>query len=701
MTRRHEHRHTHTQAAVCAFFRLCQWYFSFFLSLCRATHDTSIVLFVGEKKGSLPSKVNLCQFVSPLDIVTGHIHYKTTYACEGKQLDLSCSDGQMIHLVRANYGRFSLSICNPSGQIDLSVNCMSYKSYLIMQDRCSQSSNCSIVVSSKTFGDPCPGTSKYLEVQYHCAHPTSVADTVAVNGGDINPHHHNNNTGANLGASTATTAPVIVTTRKSPASSNRDSDTFSSSSSSSSSTSPDTGALAPPPQSPFNGQHATVATSLKAPYETSSSAQQINNNNSASISATTTITSVVSSPSRGGANGTPPSASVSSSRSIAAVVTFRPNEPPPTATGGDHHPYHVSPKVTRPVGGSQFPTEIIGDKFNPRQRAPVPPVPETSLPPWLETANGDSNYAKTLDDLFGGKDSSGESSSSSSDVNNASPVANDDDDDGMMSMAIALFFIVFFLVLATFGLIYCILRSDHVRSRKLVSRIPFITCLFGPDISSDVEVEKVSSVVQSSAYGTTSGTSGPVSFPIIATRVPTQITSTSATGFESPSSSASSLNVKGANCSLGVSSTSNQQQLTSPVRLIHVNSPASTGSAWNFPSSLPFICILLLLSPLPLPLPLCILPSRPVHLEPSLCIVLSSHPLSSSSSSFFSPLHAISDSSSVASCVSLYLLVSLSFLFSFFFLFFFFLIFPILLSSSSSTDEHELSCTRSLSPYLT
>ncbi|RWS31962.1 Galactose binding lectin domain containing protein 1-like protein [Leptotrombidium deliense] len=98
------------------------------------------------------------------------IHYKTTYACEGNPLHLHCEEGRHIHLDRANYGRFSISICNDGGRLDWSVNCMSYRSFLIMQDRCSQKSNCSVLVSSKMFGDPCPGTLKYLEVQYHCAH---------------------------------------------------------------------------------------------------------------------------------------------------------------------------------------------------------------------------------------------------------------------------------------------------------------------------------------------------------------------------------------------------------------------------------------------------------------------------------------------------------------------------------------------------
>ncbi|XP_075680058.1 latrophilin Cirl-like isoform X3 [Dermatophagoides pteronyssinus] len=96
------------------------------------------------------------------------IQYKTTYACEHRELQLNCEPNESIHLVRANYGRFSLSICNEGGRLDLSVMCMSYRSFLIMSDRCSNKSSCSVIVSSKLFDDPCPGTAKYLEVQYHC-----------------------------------------------------------------------------------------------------------------------------------------------------------------------------------------------------------------------------------------------------------------------------------------------------------------------------------------------------------------------------------------------------------------------------------------------------------------------------------------------------------------------------------------------------
>ncbi|XP_067138974.1 latrophilin Cirl-like isoform X4 [Centruroides vittatus] len=94
--------------------------------------------------------------------------YRTAYACEGSELHISCDEGHLIHLIRANYGRFSISICNEHGSLDWSVDCTSHRSYYVVYERCSLMSSCTIAVTSETFGDPCPGTYKYLEVQYRC-----------------------------------------------------------------------------------------------------------------------------------------------------------------------------------------------------------------------------------------------------------------------------------------------------------------------------------------------------------------------------------------------------------------------------------------------------------------------------------------------------------------------------------------------------
>ncbi|KAL0810102.1 hypothetical protein ABMA28_010908 [Loxostege sticticalis] len=102
--------------------------------------------------------------------------YETAYACEGKTLKIGCSEGSVIHLIRANYGRFSITICNDHGNIDWSVNCMSTRSLRVLHSRCSMHQNCSILASTNVFGDPCPNTLKYLEAHYQCV-PASTTST--------------------------------------------------------------------------------------------------------------------------------------------------------------------------------------------------------------------------------------------------------------------------------------------------------------------------------------------------------------------------------------------------------------------------------------------------------------------------------------------------------------------------------------------
>lgn len=61
--------------------------------------------------------------------------YETAYACEGKVLAIDCALGESINLIRANYGRFSITICNEHGNVDWSVNCMSDRSLHVLNTR--------------------------------------------------------------------------------------------------------------------------------------------------------------------------------------------------------------------------------------------------------------------------------------------------------------------------------------------------------------------------------------------------------------------------------------------------------------------------------------------------------------------------------------------------------------------------------------
>ena len=93
---------------------------------------------------------------------------KTSYACQGDRLDLQCPQGTVIKVMRANYGRFSVGICNEHGITDWSVNCMSPRTLRVIRARCQGGAHCHVPVDSTIFGDPCPGTFKYIEVHYSC-----------------------------------------------------------------------------------------------------------------------------------------------------------------------------------------------------------------------------------------------------------------------------------------------------------------------------------------------------------------------------------------------------------------------------------------------------------------------------------------------------------------------------------------------------
>ena len=76
----------------------------------------------------------------PLDNIFQHFIFsgperRTKYGCEGSLLELECEEGAVINLVRANYGRFSISICNGEGNTAWSVNCMEPRTLRIINTR--------------------------------------------------------------------------------------------------------------------------------------------------------------------------------------------------------------------------------------------------------------------------------------------------------------------------------------------------------------------------------------------------------------------------------------------------------------------------------------------------------------------------------------------------------------------------------------
>jgi latrophilin 1 len=48
---------------------------------------------------------------------------------------ITCEASETIQVIRANYGRFSIAICNKHGYTDWSVNCMSPRTTRVLQNR--------------------------------------------------------------------------------------------------------------------------------------------------------------------------------------------------------------------------------------------------------------------------------------------------------------------------------------------------------------------------------------------------------------------------------------------------------------------------------------------------------------------------------------------------------------------------------------
>ncbi|XP_018113650.1 adhesion G protein-coupled receptor L2 isoform X11 [Xenopus laevis] len=89
-------------------------------------------------------------------------------ACEGYPIDLRCPGSDVIMVESANYGRTDDKICDADPFQMENTDCHLPDAYKIMSQRCNNRTQCVVVTGSDVFPDPCPGTYKYLEVQYEC-----------------------------------------------------------------------------------------------------------------------------------------------------------------------------------------------------------------------------------------------------------------------------------------------------------------------------------------------------------------------------------------------------------------------------------------------------------------------------------------------------------------------------------------------------
>lgn len=61
---------------------------------------------------------------------------ESVHACEGDDLRIECqADDEVIRIIRANFGRFSIAVCNEDVRTNISVNCFSPESTQIVSQR--------------------------------------------------------------------------------------------------------------------------------------------------------------------------------------------------------------------------------------------------------------------------------------------------------------------------------------------------------------------------------------------------------------------------------------------------------------------------------------------------------------------------------------------------------------------------------------
>ncbi|XP_019900810.2 adhesion G protein-coupled receptor L2 isoform X1 [Esox lucius] len=106
-------------------------------------------------------------------------------SCEGYAIDLRCPGADVIMIETANYGRTDDKICDADPFQMENVNCYLPDAYKIISQRCNNRTQCVVVTGSDVFPDPCPGTYKYLEVQYECV-PYKVEQKVFICPGTLN-----------------------------------------------------------------------------------------------------------------------------------------------------------------------------------------------------------------------------------------------------------------------------------------------------------------------------------------------------------------------------------------------------------------------------------------------------------------------------------------------------------------------------------
>ena len=109
-----------------------------------------------------------------LPIVAGGGESNFITICEGQLDTLICPEGEQIVIMEAFYGRKEKNICSESDSAVENLKCSDPYITSRVADQCVGATRCTVEADPGFFGDPCSGTSKYLQILYSCIRKSHI-----------------------------------------------------------------------------------------------------------------------------------------------------------------------------------------------------------------------------------------------------------------------------------------------------------------------------------------------------------------------------------------------------------------------------------------------------------------------------------------------------------------------------------------------
>ena len=124
--------------------------------------------------GKLSNFEQIIRFHSSYAFTIFSADLKVAIVCESYLMNLDCTNGEVLDIVEANYGRQDMTTCsNAFSWIQKrhleNTNCVSKSSEEKTIMQCQGKPSCKLPSKNSFFGDPCGGTYKYLQVRYKCS----------------------------------------------------------------------------------------------------------------------------------------------------------------------------------------------------------------------------------------------------------------------------------------------------------------------------------------------------------------------------------------------------------------------------------------------------------------------------------------------------------------------------------------------------